>query len=244
MFYNKPSNNINPVNVNTHFFNSYSDTALLRVGAWNQHLSIKLQPAIGKDSSGITTYAQDQSQIISTSLTVESAISLYEGFEKEILPALEAKIASKKVSTIVSEGDRKKVISIFYDGQDAYIEIAVGVNDQNTTNDENVLRHKFNKRSYMVDYDYHTGNSGEVKTVETDFLNFMDKVKKVKDFTPAVVHTMKYASAIRNTFRNNQQQNNGFYNNGGGNYQPPQQQQVAQNTGNMVSSMDEFLPFA
>ena len=243
MFNRSYNNNGNAVNANTHFFNSYSETSLLRVGGWNQQLSIRLQPATGKDSSGVTMYAQDQSQILSTSLSQDSAIVLYDGFKKEIEPCLDAHIASKKISTQVSNGDTKKIISIYYDGNDAYLEIATSVNDQNITTDQNVITHKFNKRTYMVNYDYHTGQATETKTVESDFLNFMDKVEKVKDMTPVVVHTMKYANAVKNTFSNNNNQNTG--NNG---FIPQ-----SQNTGGPVNyspasstnanSMDEFLPF-
>ena len=243
MFNRSYNNNGNAVNANTHFFNSYSETSLLRVGGWNQQLSIRLQPATGKDSSGVTMYAQDQSQILSTSLSQDSAIVLYDGFKKEIEPCLDAHIASKKISTQVSNGDTKKIISIYYDGNDAYLEIATSVNDQNITTDQNVITHKFNKRTYMVNYDYHTGQATETKTIESDFLNFMDKVEKVKDMTPVVVHTMKYANAVKNTFSNNNNQNTG--NNG---FIPQQQ-----NTGGPVNyspapstnanSMDEFLPF-
>lgn len=243
MFNRTYNNNGNAVNANTHFFNSYSETSLLRVGGWNQQLSIRLQPATGKDSSGVTMYAQDQSQILSTSLSQDSAIVLYDGFKKEIEPCLDAHVASKKISTQVSNGDTKKIISIYYDGNDAYLEIATSVNDQNITTDQNVITHKFNKRTYMVNYDYHTGQATETKTIESDFLNFMDKVEKVKDMTPVVVHTMKYANAVKNTFSNNNNQNTG--NNG---FIPQ-----SQNTGGPVNyspasstnanSMDEFLPF-
>lgn len=243
MFNKSYNNNGNAVNANTHFFNSYSETSLLRVGGWNQQLSIRLQPATGKDSSGVTMYAQDQSQILSTSLSQDSAIVLYDGFKKEIEPCLDAHIASKKISTQVSNGDTKKIISIYYDGNNAYLEIATSVNDQNITTDQNVITHKFNKRTYMVNYDYHTGQATETKTIESDFLNFMDKVEKVKDMTPVVVHTMKYANAVKNTFSNNNNQNSG--NNG---FIPQ-----SQNTGGPVNyspapstnanSMDEFLPF-
>lgn len=243
MFNRSYNNNGNAVNANTHFFNSYSETSLLRVGGWNQQLSIRLQPATGKDSSGVTMYAQDQSQILSTSLSQDSAIVLYDGFKKEIEPCLDAHIASKKISTQVSNGDTKKIISIYYDGNDAYLEIATSVNDQNITTDQNVITHKFNKRTYMMNYDYHTGQATETKTIESDFLNFMDKVEKVKDMTPVVVHTMKYANAVKNTFSNNNNQNTG--NNG---FIPQ-----SQNTGGPVNyspasstnanSMDEFLPF-
>ena len=243
MFNRSYNNNGNAVNANTHFFNSYSETSLLRVGGWNQQLSIRLQPATGKDSSGVTMYAQDQSQILSTSLSQDSAIVLYDGFKKEIEPCLDAHIASKKISTQVSNGDTKKIISIYYDGNDAYLEIATSVNDQNITTDQNVITHKFNKRTYMVNYDYHTGQATETKTIESDFLNFMDKVEKVKDMTPVVVHTMKYANAVKNTFSNNNNQNSG---NNGFIPQPqntgaPANYSPAPSTN--ANSMDEFLPF-
>lgn len=243
--FNKQYNGGQSINANTHFFNSYSDTAMVKIGAWNQHLSLKIHPAIGKDSSGVTTYAQDQSQIISTSITQDAATALYDGFEKKILPYLDTHSPSEKVSISVSSGEQKKIISIYYDGNDAYLEIATSVNDQNITTEQNVITHKFNKKEYMVNYDYHTGNASATQVVETELLNFMDKVKGVKDLAPTIVHTFKYAQALKNAFgRNNAQGNgNGFIPNT--QQQQPQQTQQPYMPAPMqnASSMDEFLPF-
>ena len=84
MFFGKSNFGGNNINVNTNgLFQSYSDTSLVTVGAWNQQLSVKIRPAIGKDENGLTQYAQNKEQIINTSITQENAIVLVKAYEKE-----------------------------------------------------------------------------------------------------------------------------------------------------------------
>lgn len=233
--FNRPFNNNQNqnVSVNTNFYTSYSDTAMLRVGAWNQQLSIRLQPAVGTNSAGVVQYAQDNSQIILTGIPQDNAIVLLEGYKKHVLPAIEKKEASPKVSISVSEKERRKIISIYYDGNDSYLEIAVSLNADGTTDESNVFKHKFAKRAYVLDYDYTTGNGTE-EYVESDLMNFMNKVEQTKDLTPFAYHSKKYYEAMRNLYSNRNNNGGGYQNN---NYQQNIEPQ------NVNSNMD-FLPFS
>lgn len=233
--FNRPFNNNQNqnVSVNTNFYTSYSDTAMLRVGAWNQQLSLRLQPAVGTNSAGVVQYAQDNSQIILTGIPQDNAIVLLEGYKKHILPAIEKKEASPKVSISVSEKERRKIISIYYDGNDSYLEIAVNLNADGTTDESNIFKHKFSKRAYVLDYDYATGNGTE-EYVESDLMNFMNKVEQTKDLTPFAYHSKKYYEAMRNLYNNRNNNSGGYQNN---NYQQNIEPQ------NVSSNMD-FLPFS
>lgn len=233
--FNRPFNNNQNqnVSVNTNFYTSYSDTAMLRVGAWNQQLSIRLQPAVGTNSAGVVQYAQDNSQIILTGIPQDNAIVLLEGYKKHVLPAIEKREASPKVSISVSEKERRKIISIYYDGNDSYLEIAVSLNADGTTDESNVFKHKFAKRAYVLDYDYTTGNGTE-EYVESDLMNFMNKVEQTKDLTPFAYHSKKYYEAMRNLYSNRNNNGGGYQNN---NYQQNIEPQ------NVNSNMD-FLPFS
>lgn len=233
MFFRGSNNNNNGINVNTSFFTSYSDTAMVKLGGWNQQLSLKVHPFVGKDAEGVNQYAQDQSQLIITSITQDNAKILESGFEDNIKDAIKNKTASKKYSISVGVNEKRKIISIFYDGKDAYLEVVTGVSENGIASDENVLRHKFNKKSCLVDYDYKDG-SGVEQEIEVEFLNFMDKIKSAKDLTPIVAHSIQYSNAVRNSFkgRNNNQHNNIGENTS---YSAPV-------TSNLSDNMD-FLPF-
>jgi len=237
--FNRPFNgNQNQnVSVNTNFYTSYSETAMLRVGAWNQQLSIRLQPAVGTNAAGVVQYAQDNSQIILTGIPQDNAIVLLEGYKKHVLPAIEKGEASPKVSISVSEKERRKLISIYYDGSDSYLEIAVNLNADGTTDESNVFKHKFAKRSYVLDYDYATGNGTE-EFVESDLMNFMNKVEQTKDLTPFAYHSKKYYEAMRNLYSNRNNNGGGYQNNGG--YNNYQQNAEPQN----VSGNMDFLPLS
>ena len=233
--FNRPFNNNQNqnVSVNTNFYTSYSDTAMLRVGAWNQQLSLRLQPAVGTNSAGVVQYAQDNSQIILTGIPQDNATVLLEGYKKHVLPAIEKNEASPKVSISVSEKERRKIISIYYDGNDSYLEIAVSLNADGTTDESNVFKHKFAKRAYVLDYDYTSGNGTE-EYVESDLMNFMNKVEQTKDLTPFAYHSKKYYEAMRNLYSNRNNNGGGYQNN---NYQQNIEPQ------NVNSNMD-FLPFS
>ena len=233
MFFRGSNNNNGGVNVNTAFYTSYSDTAMVRLGGWNQQLSLKIHPFTGKDAEGVNQYAQDQSQIITTSITQDNAKILENGFDEFIKEAIEKRTASKKISISVGMNEKRKIISIYYDGTDAYLEVVTGVSDQGIAADNNVIKHKFNKKSCLIDYDY-TNGSGVEKEVETEFLNFMDKIKSAKDLTPVIAHSIQYSNSLKNSFKGrSNNQNNGVSDNS--NYSAPV-------TSNLSDNMD-FLPF-
>lgn len=230
MFYGKSNNNGSGVNVNTSFYTSYSDTSLLTVGGWNRNISVKLSPATGKDANGVTQY--DTTNNIITSIREENAIALVEGFEKEIEPAIKNG-TNAKVTIAMGDGENKKAFSIIYDGNDAYLEIATGVKEDGTTEENNVLTHKFNKKSYMVNYNWADGTGEEVPT-EADLYNFVEKMRACQDLVPTVAHSINYSNANKAAYKNNQ---NSSYNNANNNYSAP--------TNNFSGSdMGDFLPYS
>lgn len=227
MFYPKSNNNSNGVNVNTTLFTSYSDVAMVVVGGWNKQLSIKVYPATGKDASGLTQYVQEQSQIIITSLTQEKAISFWESYVKEVKPAVEKKEA-KKVSIPVGKEDSFKVLSVGFDGTDAYLEIALNVDASGVSH--NVIKHKFNKITTTVDYNPETG-AGVDKVIEGELESFMNKVEFAKFLSPIIAHSINYNNANKAAYAARNQGNSG---NGGSSYQAPV---------NGNGNMDDYLPF-
>ena len=174
MFF-KSNNSRQEANLNTNLYTSFSETAQLNAGAWNKQLSIQLKPCVGKDANGLRQYAEDKSQIINTSITPENAIALITGFEKEVLPAINGTKESGSVSIVISpdNSDTRKILTIGYEDKTAYLSIAIGINETGVAS--NVIKHTFNKKIYLSDYVSTTGSAEEI-TVETDLLNFINKV--------------------------------------------------------------------
>ena len=216
------------VNVNTQFYTSYSDTSLISVGGWNRNLSLKFQPAIGKDANGLTQYANDKNSTISTSIREENAIALLEGFNKYIKPAIDNSTETK-VTIAMGSGDKKKALSLIYDGADAYLELAIGLSDNGVTSADNIIKHKFNKKSYMVGYNPETG-AGEEKFVEADLFNFIKKIEKAQDLVPTIAHSINYSNANKALFKNSP--NNSAIND----------EFVAPTTSNYTGDFESFIP--
>lgn len=209
------NNNGNGVNINTTFFTSYSDTAMLVVGAWNKMIFVRIHPATGKDMNGLVQYVQNMQSCIKTTITVPNATALWNGFKNEIEPAIAEKREAKVGVTILGKEGEKKILSIGYDGNDAYLEVAVGVNENNATDEAHVITHKFNKRGYISNYKY-TDGSGEEVSVESDLYNFMRCIHGIEELVPTVAHSITYtkatksAAAANNSFNNNANNNMGY----------------------------------
>ena len=230
MFF-KSNNSRQEINLNTSLYTSFSETAQLNAGAWNKQLSINLKPCVGKDANGLRQYAEDRSQIISTSITPENAIALITGFEKEVLPAINGVKDNGSVSIVISadNGDARKILTIGYEDGIAYLSIAIGINETGVAS--NVIKHIFNKRQYLTNYVSTTGSAEEV-FVETDLINFMNKVYAVKDLSPIIAHSVKYNDMIKAAYQRTNQ-----------NYQNSTPQQNFQANTTNVNSMEDFLPF-
>ena len=219
MFYSRTNSNRQEVNLNTNFFNSYSDTCHVQVGGWNQQLSVKFKPCVGTDANGIRTYAEDKSQIVSTSITNENALALIEGFEATVLPAIRGEKESGTVSIVMGSDDNRKVLTVGYKDGNAFISISIGLNEVGAA--QQTITHTFNKKNYLEEYDPATGNAPE-KSVEVELFSFMNKVRKVDDLIPVQAHSNRYYDMVRpvgsggqsNTGFNNQrsapQQNSGY----------------------------------
>lgn len=236
MFF-RSNNSRQEINLNTNLYTSFSETAQLNVGAWNKQLSIQLKPCVGKDANGLRQYAEDKSQIINTSITPENAIALITGFEKEVLPAINGKKDSGSVSIIISpdNSEARKILTIGYEvGEEdagAYLSIALGINETGVAS--NIIKHKFNKKMYLTDYVSSTGSAQEV-IVETDLINFMNKVYSVKDLSPIIPHAIKYNDMVKAAYQQK------FSNQ---NYQNSTPNQTFQANVTNVNNMEDFLPF-
>jgi hypothetical protein len=237
-FNNKPTNSKQEVNLNTNFYTSYSETAQVTAGGWNNQLSVKVKPCIGTDANGIRQYAEDKSQTVSTSITPENAIALIEGYEAEIVPAINGEKESGATSIVMGSAEQRKVLTIGYENGNAYLSVAVALDENGKAGGE--IRHTFNKKSYLINYNPATGRHEE-KIVEADLINFIDKVKSVKDLAPVTAHAIKYNEMSRAAYTGNT--NNTTSTTYHANTTPSQVNTGYQAPVTNSTSMDDFLPF-
>ena len=229
----RSNNNGNGVNVNTTLYTSYSDTCMLKMGAWNQNLSIKFHPFKGVNADGIRQYAQDNTEVTTTSLTTDNAGALIKGIEDKIVPAI-AEGKDESVSVVMGSNENRKVLSVVTKNGNVCCSIAINVDDAGKTVDTNVITHTFNKKTYIVGYDPSVGGGTPI-TTEADFENFLKKLKSIYTITGETAHSINYSNAVKATFSNKAAFNNQNAPANTG-YQAP----VSNVTG---SDMSDFIPF-
>lgn len=221
----------NQVNVTTRLYNSYSDTASLNVSAWNEQISIRLNPFRGKSPEGVRLYSQDNNECIQTALTMDNVSALLEGINDTIMPSLREKTPGV-VAVMTGTMANKKIIAIETDGTDVQLTIYVGVDEENKAQEGNSISHKFNKKEWISGYNP-TNGSGEIHEANADFTAFVKKLEEVYKLSSAVVHALKKNDAYKNSYNGS---NKNFSNTNNSNYQAS----VA-NAG--TSNMTDFIPF-
>ena len=199
------------LNVNTNLFTAFGDNCMIKLGAWNLQLSLKFYPVKGVNpQTGLKQYAQNGTEIISTSLTADNCETLIKGIDTIIKPAIE-KGEQKSIGIPISSGENAKTITIATDGNDVSITIAIGVDEEGKTSADKTLSLTFKKKVYYEGYNPVSGGGTAVK-VESEFENFYNTLKDIRDIKPATAHSIKYNTALASSFQNramsNSQTNN------------------------------------
>ena len=103
MFFGSNSNNNqNDVSTNTSIMSFYSELSQLTIGAWNDKINLRFNPATGKDGNGLTQYNRDKK--ISSALSQVNASALYMEIKEKIMPMIagekekEKKITPSRIS--------------------------------------------------------------------------------------------------------------------------------------------------
>ena len=221
LFGNSNQRQGNSVNISTPFYRSYSENCMINISGWNQQLSLRINPASGKDANGVTQYSTDKGQSLITSITQDNAITWLRGIEKHILPAIKDGVASEKV-TITMGGNannansQKKALTVWFDGTHCFFECAVGLDANGIIPAGNYIVHQFQEKTYKVGYNKETGSAIE-EVAYVDFDKFVEKLRSAEKFlTPVIAHQIKYENAIKANMNNN---SNGFNNAGMNNAQ-------------------------
>lgn len=245
---NSYQNQNRETNLNSNLMASATPDSLLTAVAWNKSITLRIAKAIGKRSDGSTEYETDKARILSTCITYDNAVVLYEGYVNILKPAMDIN-EPKSISAVIQGKDgRPKVITIGYTPDSgSYLSIVTQINENGVATEDNVITHKFNRRELREDYNFITGSSAEVTEVETDLAKLMDLMHHMILLTPMVSHSIRYDKAERERYANNR--NVGNYAQYGG---PQAYQQFTQNMPMQApipqqtfspSDMEETLPF-
>lgn len=247
------------VNVNTTIRMEFCELSQLKIGAWNQQLSIQIRPCIGVDGNGIRQY--DQKRRGQTSLTLENSNTLYHGIKDYLIPAYEkikrgeATLADFRqnpddpvnVAVQMGSGDKRNALAIALETDDNgkltfYMHLYLMIKDDNSADPANTFDYKFNQKDYMKNYNPKNGN-GTIIDHEPDFYNFVKLLEEHIDLLPISEHGTKYENAVNVRFRGQNQQQSSNGGNGSFDVNPPTNSYSAPVSSYMGSENMDFVPF-
>lgn len=194
--FNNQQNNNKELNINTRgiqFMNKNGfDPSTLVLGFWNEMLSIKIHPALGKENQS-ESKVFDYEKVVHTALTVEKISILKKLIEKKIFPAIE-KGEDKKVGVPVG-GNSLVVVGT---GKDItgeirpYIAIHKAL-DENSHIPEMSIFYEFNSGMCIEDYNDKSG-SFNVSYINGEFILFFEILKStLSSLSNSTTHSIRYA---------------------------------------------------
>lgn len=225
MFGQNPNAMNNGPQCNTYLRPMTSENSMLTPSLWNQNLSVKIRPAVGRDGNGVVQY--DKNRQGQTALSPENCRALADKFNEEIRPAYEAAVRSNlpcevKSVSVISGGASKNVTTIRMrpgnDPEDTTpvmeLELALNVDANGVTAEGNVYRHEFSRKTVFLGYSASTGPKGK-SSVNADFDGFMALISAIGSNAGAV-HTVAKHQEKYDAMRDTEYSKNNNTSNGGG----------------------------
>lgn len=246
MFGNNFSNSGNQeINVNTRLETWFSETGVLTIGCWNNKLSLKFTPAVGKNEDGITQYSKDKKA--STALDMKNCKALLHGLTKVIKPFLEDESVpvgeTKLVSVSMGAAQKRNILSIRVEklerGYSVKLVLNQGIAEGNIANPETTYVYTFSNKECVYNYDDETGNYETEEIVPSEYEVFYDILKYITNMFPLAYHGEKLSQAMGGQGK----AASGGFNNS------PSYQQPSMNSGSYeapsqsFNGFDEGLPF-
>ena len=207
LFNNNP--NRDSLNVNTTIVTFYSDISCLSIGGWNDKISLRWSPALGKDANGLMKY--DREHYAMTGLSFANAAALYARYMKHLKKMIDDREDpgddGKGVSVPIRSKDGSiTVVAIEYKRDENGVPslyLTLGKNaGANGVSSDNRISYKFNEIDMMEDYNMDTGACTEVKD-SGEFDNFIEILKSRLTMTGLNAHAGRYSSALGSKFAKN-----------------------------------------
>ena len=241
--YGANNNSNNTKNVTTRIKTLYGDTASLQLSYWNENLSIKINPLMSVDASGLRQY--DYNRRATTAFTTEKAEAMCKKIKKKILTKIEeiedGGTLDETINVGVSVGTKGSAIFVRYANDEnsipsVYLDVYTNIGEDGKAPKDGIYSYKFNKTEVMDSYDPETGEGHKVIT-ESEFEFFFKKLDTLSD----VVGTAAHSVALENDYKSSYPSNNnsGYQNNyNNNNYQQPSN--TSTNNSGYSASVTEF----
>lgn len=189
--------NRNEINVNTKLRNFMNDDFIMRLGLWNDKLSIRLYRAIGTNANGYKEY--DKNTAVITALNVDNIAALKNIIDEKIIPEMGSTMESLSCGVDVSNGSTYIGIETVPNAEDGipdiYLVIVTGINESGASSENNINKFKFGKRRGKKNYNPITGIF-EVEMVNGDFINFVKILDDCSALYNIPDHVKKFNSAF------------------------------------------------
>lgn len=204
--------NYREASVTTRLWTSLSDTCMLTVSAWNTQFSLTLRPYVSTNSNGMREYSKDKNEFIKTALQVDNTKVFAKSIREVLLPAID-KNEEASVSVITGVGANMKIIELKHADGKVTLNLYNNV-DNETKVGKLAITHLFPTRTYLKGYNNETGASEEEVVVQSDLLQFLNRLENTSNFDASVAHSLAYAAEDRSVFVVGK---NGYGNSGGNN---------------------------
>lgn len=217
MFYGQNNNNTNDaVSTNTTIITLYSDISSLTIGAWNEKINLKFNPAVGKDGNGLTQYDRENRK--STAISQVNATTLLEQINKKIMPMLhgEKEKEPTTVGILIGNPSSRNSIILEYKPSETgeyvfYLTFLQNVGADGTSTPSGKISYAFNTTDVAESYDSNLDALVIDENKEQgEFLLFVNILKRHGDILPMISHSMRYSREIGKKYANN---NSNGYNN-------------------------------
>ena len=245
--YGSNNNSNNTRNVTTKIKTFYGDTASLQLSYWNENLSIKINPLINVDASGLRQY--DYNRRVSTAFTPEKAEAMCKKIKKKIISKIEevedGGTLDEVINVGVSVGTKSSAVFVKYakdenDIPSVYLVVYTNIGEDGKAPKEGIYTYKFNKTEIMDSYDPETGEGNKV-IVESEFMFFFKKLDTLSDMVATTAHSITLDNDYKNSYNNN---NNSYGNNNHGgysnNYQQSSNSSANTNSGGYSAPVSDF----
>lgn len=218
-------NNNNDRSINTRIKTFFSNLSCMQMSYWNDNLSLRISPCSGTNPDGIRQYNYNQK--ISTAISGEKCLALYNKIKETIIPALDVykkdKTFEKPINVGVQVNNKGSAVFIELkkDEKDipyVFLTMYTNIGQDNKAPKEGVYSYRFNKTIIVTDYDPENG-TGTDEYIDAEFAFFCEKLKTMPDINGTAAHSVNTNAAYKTQspssggFQNSQQQQNTSQNN-------------------------------
>lgn len=191
--------------VNTGMAVFYSDTGRLKVGAWNERMTIEYSPRI-VTGNGNATFSTEGT--IKATLTRSEAVLLYKAINAQLMIE---NGEPTSISIFIGYGDSRKCICMGRNEEGKiFYKIYPSLLSTGEIDTERCGTFVFNNNVYMINSSDPNDDSSLVEVVQTEFYSFANLLFEFISNSSYTSHTIKYSEVLRNSLKQQNASNSQF----------------------------------